>query len=50
MNPERAPEIMTPEQVAEYLQLDRETIYRYIRGGQLVAPSSGGDIASRGGP
>jgi excisionase family DNA binding protein len=27
----------TPEQVADYLQLNRETIYRYIREGRLDA-------------
>lgn len=30
-------EIMTPEQVAEYLQISPATVYRYIRGGKLVA-------------
>src|SRR5438874_2945924 len=38
---DRAPEIMTPEQAADYLQVNRETIYRYIRGGQLVASRLG---------
>lgn len=33
--------MMTPEQVAEYLQLDRETIYRYIRSGKLAASKWG---------
>lgn len=33
--------IMTPEQVADYLQLDRETIYRYIRSGKLAASKLG---------
>jgi excisionase family DNA binding protein len=28
---------LTPEQAAEYLQVNRETIYRYIRGGKLIA-------------
>jgi excisionase family DNA binding protein len=28
---------LTPEQAAEYLQVNRETIYRYIRGGKLLA-------------
>ena len=28
---ERTREILTPDQAAEYLQVDRETIYRYIR-------------------
>jgi len=30
-------EVLTAEQAAEYLQVDRETIYRYIRQGKLVA-------------
>jgi excisionase family DNA binding protein len=34
-------EIFTPEQAAEYLQVDRETIYRYIRQGKLVASKLG---------
>jgi excisionase family DNA binding protein len=34
-------EIFTPEQAAEYLQLDRETVYRYIRQGKLVASKLG---------
>jgi len=34
-------EIFTPEQAAEYLQLERETIYRYIRQGKLVASKLG---------
>jgi excisionase family DNA binding protein len=38
---ERTPEILTPEQAAEYLQVDRETIYRYIRQGKLVASNLG---------
>lgn len=35
------PEVLTPEQAADYLQVNRETIYRYIRGGQLVASKLG---------
>jgi excisionase family DNA binding protein len=31
------PEIMTPEQVATYLQVNTKTIYRYIREGKLSA-------------
>lgn len=31
------PEMMTPEQVAEYLQLTKDTIYRLIRRRQLAA-------------
>ena len=34
-------DILTPEQAAEYLQVNRETIYRYIRGGQLIASRLG---------
>jgi excisionase family DNA binding protein len=34
-------EVLTPEQVAEYLQIDRETVYRYIRNGKLVASRLG---------
>lgn len=32
---------MTPEQAAEYLQVNRETVYRYIRQGKLVASKLG---------
>src|SRR3954471_18050932 len=35
------PDIMTPEQAAAYLQLNRETVYRYIREGKLVASKLG---------
>ena len=35
------PDILTPEQVAAYLQIDRETVYRYIRDGKLVASKLG---------
>src|SRR5688572_25715496 len=34
-------EIFTPKQAAEYLQVDKETIYRYIRQGKLVASKLG---------
>ena len=34
-------ELMTPPQVAEYLQLTPETVYRYIREGKLVASRLG---------
>jgi excisionase family DNA binding protein len=37
----RVPDIMTPEQAAEYLQVNRETIYRYIRQGKLMASKLG---------
>src|SRR5215210_9069171 len=36
-----APDILTPEQASVYLQVDRETIYRYIRQGKLVASKLG---------
>ena len=38
---EQKQEIFTPEQAAEYLQVDKETIYRYIRQGKLVASKLG---------
>lgn len=38
---ERPREIFTPKQAAEYLQVDKETIYRYIRQGKLVASKLG---------
>ncbi len=34
-------EVFTPEQAAEYLQVNRETIYRYIRSGKLAASKLG---------
>lgn len=34
-------DILTPDQAAEYLQVDRETIYRYIRQGKLIASRLG---------
>lgn len=34
-------EILTPEQVAAYLQINKETVYRYIREGKLVASKLG---------
>ena len=34
-------EIMTPEQVADYLQLSKDTVYRYIREGKLTASRLG---------
>jgi len=38
---ERPREIMTPDQAAEYLQVNTETIYRYIRSGKLIASKLG---------
>jgi excisionase family DNA binding protein len=35
------PDILTPDQAAAYLQVDRETIYRYIRDGRLGASRIG---------
>jgi excisionase family DNA binding protein len=37
----RLPDILTPDQAAAYLQVDRETIYRYIRDGRLGASRIG---------
>ncbi len=34
-------EVMTPEQVADYLQLNTDTVYRLIRGNQLAASKIG---------
>ena len=34
-------DVLTPEQAAEYLQVNRETVYRYIREGKLVASKLG---------
>jgi excisionase family DNA binding protein len=34
-------DIMTPEQVAEYLQLDKDTVYRLIRERRLAATRIG---------
>ena len=41
MNTPRTPEILTPDQAADYLQVDRETVYRYIRSGKLDASKLG---------
>ncbi|MCC7353678.1 MAG: helix-turn-helix domain-containing protein [Anaerolineae bacterium] len=38
---EQGREILTPDQVARILQIDRETVYRYIREGKLVASKLG---------
>jgi excisionase family DNA binding protein len=38
---EQTREILTPEQAADYLQVNKETIYRYIRQGKLVASKLG---------
>ncbi|MCC7369286.1 MAG: helix-turn-helix domain-containing protein [Chloroflexi bacterium] len=40
-NRERTREILTPDQAAEYLPVDRETVYRYIRTGKLDASRLG---------
>jgi excisionase family DNA binding protein len=34
-------DVLTPEQAADYLQINRETVYRYIREGKLVASKLG---------
>lgn len=36
-----ASDILTPDQAAAYLQVNRETIYRYIREGKVVAAKLG---------
>jgi excisionase family DNA binding protein len=41
MHMETVREIMTPEQVADYLQLSKDTVYRYIREGKLIASRLG---------
>lgn len=38
---EAVKEVMTPEQVADYLQLNKDTVYRYIREGKLAASRLG---------
>jgi excisionase family DNA binding protein len=38
---ERPGEILTPDQAADYLQVDRETVYRHIRDGKLMASKLG---------
>lgn len=41
MRTEATREILTPEQVAAYLQINKETVYRYIREGKLLASRLG---------
>lgn len=41
LNSRPLPEIFTPDQAAAYLQVDRETVYRYIRAGKLDASKLG---------
>src|SRR3990170_2539756 len=38
---EQIRDVLTPEQAAKYLQVNRETIYRYIREGKLAASKLG---------
>jgi excisionase family DNA binding protein len=38
---EQIRDVLTPEQAADYLQVNRETIYRYIREGKLAASKLG---------
>ena len=38
---EQMREVLTPEQTADYLQVNRETVYRYIREGKLAASKLG---------
>ncbi len=35
------PDLLTPDQAAAYLQVNRETVYRYIRDGKLAASRLG---------
>ena len=35
------PDILRPDQAAAYLQVNRETIYRYLRAGKLIASRLG---------
>jgi len=41
MTPKEWPDVMTPEQVAEYLQVVTRTIYRMIERGDLKATKIG---------
>ncbi|HEV2127968.1 MAG TPA: helix-turn-helix domain-containing protein [Thermomicrobiales bacterium] len=41
MNAVRAQEVLTPDQAADYLHVNRATIYRYIRDGRLLASRLG---------
>lgn len=36
-----ANQLLTPEQAATYLQVSRDTVYRYIRDGRLIAARQG---------
>jgi excisionase family DNA binding protein len=38
---EQAHDVFTPDQAAAYLQIRRETVYRYIRDGRLLAARLG---------
>ncbi len=41
MTPKEWPEVMTPDQVAEFLQLNKNTVYRLIERGELKATKVG---------
>ena len=41
MTTELIRDILTPEQAADYLQVNRETVYRYIREGKVAASRLG---------
>ena len=41
MNTEPVRDILTPEQAADYFQVNRDTVYRYIRERKLVASKLG---------
>ena len=38
----KLPDVLTPEEAADYLRVDRETIYRRLRAGQLPGNKVGG--------
>jgi len=44
MNKDEYPEVMTIDQLAEYLQLHRQVIYRHVRRGNIPASRIGGTI------
>ena len=39
-------DVLTPQEVADYLQLAPDTVYRYIREGKLVASKMGASISN----
>ena len=41
---DKLPDIMTVQELADYLKLDKQTIWRHIKGGKLVAHKYGKHI------